>query len=199
VIEFRNVSFHLDKGRRLIQDLNLTVLEGETLVLLGQSGSGKTTTLKLINRLLDPTSGEVLVEGCATTAWDPIRLRRGIGYVIQEIGLFPHFTVERNVGLVPALEGWEPKRLRAQHERVGRRLFPVGPVRVRSDRGVRRREPCEEGEVVLREGRRGHGRGRRRGASREDHRGEHGEEAGTHAGRASGPPLVPVARAPRTP
>ncbi len=118
MIEFRNVSFHLDNGRRLIQDLNLTVLEGETLVLLGQSGSGKTTTLKLINRLLEPTSGEVLVEGCATTAWDPIRLRRGIGYVIQEIGLFPHFTVARNVGLVPALEGWEPERLRARVEEL---------------------------------------------------------------------------------
>jgi len=118
VIEFRSVSFHLDNGRRLIQDLNLTVLEGETLVLLGQSGSGKTTTLKLINRLLEPTSGEVLVKGCATTAWDPIRLRRGIGYVIQEIGLFPHFTVARNVGLVPALEGWEPERLRARVEEL---------------------------------------------------------------------------------
>jgi osmoprotectant transport system ATP-binding protein len=118
VIEFRNVSFHLDNGRRLIRDLNLTVLEGETLVLLGQSGSGKTTTLKLINRLLQPTSGEILVQGCATTAWDPIRLRRGIGYVIQEIGLFPHFTVARNVGLVPALEGWEPERLRARVEEL---------------------------------------------------------------------------------
>jgi len=118
VIEFRSVSFHLDNGRRLIQDLNLTVLEGETLVLLGQSGSGKTTTLKLINRLLEPTSGEVLVKSCATTAWDPIRLRRGIGYVIQEIGLFPHFTVARNVGLVPALEGWEPERLRARVEEL---------------------------------------------------------------------------------
>ena len=118
VIEFRNVSFHLENGRELIQDLNLTVLEGETLILLGQSGSGKTTTLKLINRLLEPTSGEVLVGGRATTAWDPIQLRRRIGYVIQEIGLFPHFTVERNVGLVPALEGWEPERLRARVEEL---------------------------------------------------------------------------------
>lgn len=82
--------------------------------MLGRSGSGKTTTLKLINRLLVPTEGEVLVEGRATTAWDPIRLRRGIGYVIQEVGLFPHFTVERNVGLVPALEGWEADCIHAR-------------------------------------------------------------------------------------
>ena len=118
MIEFRNVSFHLDKGRRLIQDLKLTVLEGETLVLLGQSGSGKATQAQPDKRLPGPTSGEGLGEGCATTAWDPIRLRRGIGYVIQEIGLFPHFTVERNVGLVPALEGWEPERLRARVEEL---------------------------------------------------------------------------------
>jgi osmoprotectant transport system ATP-binding protein len=123
VIEFREVSFQLDNGRRLIQALNLEVLEGETLVLLGQSGSGKTTTLKLINRLIEPTSGEVLVEGRPTTAWDPIQLRRRIGYVIQEIGLFPHFTVRRNVGLVPGLEGWEPERI---HARVEEMLRLVG-------------------------------------------------------------------------
>jgi osmoprotectant transport system ATP-binding protein len=118
VIEFRNVSFQFDSGRRLIQDLKLEVLEGETLVLLGQSGSGKTTSLKLINRLLEPTSGEVLVEGRPTTAWDPIQLRRRIGYVIQEIGLFPHFTVQRNVGLVPSLEGWEKKRVRTRAQEM---------------------------------------------------------------------------------
>lgn len=123
MIEFREVSFQLDNGRRLIQALNLEVLEGETLVLLGQSGSGKTTTLKLINRLIEPTSGEVLVEGRPTTAWDPIQLRRRIGYVIQEIGLFPHFTVRRNVGLVPGLEGWEPERI---HARVEEMLRLVG-------------------------------------------------------------------------
>jgi osmoprotectant transport system ATP-binding protein len=94
--------------------LNLQIQRGETLVLLGRSGSGKTTTLKLINRLLVPTEGEVLVEGRATTAWDAIRLRRRIGYVIQEVGLFPHFTVERNVGLVPALEGWDADRIHAR-------------------------------------------------------------------------------------
>ena len=94
----------------IIANLNVTVERGETLVLLGESGCGKTTTLKLVNRLLLPTSGEVLVEGVSTSIWDPIRLRRRTGYVIQEAGLFPHFTVEQNVALVPHLEGWDEKR-----------------------------------------------------------------------------------------
>ena len=122
VIEFRDVQFAIN-GRPLVTGLNLTVQPGETLVLLGRSGGGKTTTLKLINRLLEPTSGEVLVQNRATTDWDPIRLRRGIGYVIQETGLFPHFTVERNIGLVPAIEGWAPERIR---ERVYALLRLVG-------------------------------------------------------------------------
>jgi osmoprotectant transport system ATP-binding protein len=95
----------------LVQDVSFRVGQGETLVLLGRSGSGKTTTLKLINRLLEPTAGEVRVAGEATAALDVTRLRRRIGYVIQDIGLFPHFTVERNVGLVPTLEGWPPSRV----------------------------------------------------------------------------------------
>lgn len=122
-IEFRRAGYSLDGGRALIYALSLEVQAGETLVLLGRSGSGKTTTLKLINRLLEPTAGEVLVEGRATTEWDPIRLRRSIGYVIQEVGLFPHFTVERNVGLVPSVEGWTAPRVR---ERVQEMLEVVG-------------------------------------------------------------------------
>jgi len=122
-IEFRDVSYRLDSSRQLLHHLNLVARRGETLVLLGRSGSGKTTTLKLINRLLEPSEGEVLVEDRATTAWDPIRLRRHIGYVIQEIGLFPHFSVERNVGLVPSVEGWPPERIR---ERVRELLLLVG-------------------------------------------------------------------------
>jgi osmoprotectant transport system ATP-binding protein len=113
-IEFRNVSFRLPSGRTLLYDLNLSVNQGETLVLLGRSGCGKTTTLKLINRLLDPTDGQVLVDGKPTTEWDPIRLRRRIGYVIQEVGLFPHFTIEENVGVVPRLEGWEENKINAR-------------------------------------------------------------------------------------
>lgn len=123
VIEFRKVGYSIDSSRSLICDLNLQIQRGQTVVLLGRSGSGKTTTLKLINRLLEPTSGEVLVEGRPTTAWDAIRLRRHIGYVIQEVGLFPHFTVERNVGLLPRLEGWTRDRTR---DRVEELLHLVG-------------------------------------------------------------------------
>src|SRR5215468_11731608 len=114
VIEMRNVAYRFPGGPPLLHDLNLQVHRGETLVLLGRSGSGKTTTLKLINDLVSPTDGEVLVEGRATRDWDQIRLRRGIGYVIQEAGLFPHFTVERNIALVPTIENWEPERIRAR-------------------------------------------------------------------------------------
>jgi osmoprotectant transport system ATP-binding protein len=113
-IEFDDVSFRLPDGRTLLSDLTLQVNRGETLVLLGRSGSGKTTTMKLINRLIDPTEGEVRVEGKSTLAWDPIQLRRRIGYVIQEIGLFPHLTVEENVGVVPRLEGWARDRITAR-------------------------------------------------------------------------------------
>jgi osmoprotectant transport system ATP-binding protein len=122
LVKFHDVSFSLP-GTQIISDLNLTVERGETLVLLGESGCGKTTTLKLVNRLLTPSAGEVLVEGKATTAWDPIVLRRRIGYVIQEGGLFPHFTIARNVGLVPALSGWDQTRIR---ERVRELLTLVG-------------------------------------------------------------------------
>lgn len=123
VIEFRGVSYRPDSEHLLLRQLNLEVRRGETLVLLGRSGSGKTTTLKLINRLLVPSLGEVRVEGRSTLTWDPIRLRRRIGYVIQEVGLFPHFTVERNVGVVPRAEGWPPDQVR---ERVRELLELVG-------------------------------------------------------------------------
>jgi osmoprotectant transport system ATP-binding protein len=123
VIEFRHVSFRTANAHLLLSDLSLSVRRGETLVLLGRSGSGKTTTLKLINRLLEPSAGEVQVEGRSTLAWDPISLRRSIGYVIQDAGLFPHFTVERNVGLAPQLKRWAPEkthaRVRAMLELVG--------------------------------------------------------------------------------
>jgi osmoprotectant transport system ATP-binding protein len=114
VIEFCRVSFRAADAHLLLSDLSLSVRRGETLVLLGRSGSGKTTTLKLINRLLEPSAGEVQVEGRSTLEWDPIRLRRSIGYVIQEAGLFPHFTVERNVGLAPQFERWPPEKIRAR-------------------------------------------------------------------------------------
>ena len=109
-VECCDVTYRLNR-RPLVDKLNFKVLKGEVLVLLGRSGSGKTTTMKLINNLLTPSSGEVIVLGKSTTQWNPIQLRRRIGYVIQEIGLFPHFTVEQNVGLVPKLEGWEGDRI----------------------------------------------------------------------------------------
>jgi osmoprotectant transport system ATP-binding protein len=115
LVEFREVSYSVQGvPTPIISRLNLTVERGETLVLLGESGCGKTTTLKLVNRLLLPTEGKVLVEGRATVEWDAISLRRRTGYVIQEGGLFPHFTVERNVALVPNLENWEDERVRAR-------------------------------------------------------------------------------------
>jgi osmoprotectant transport system ATP-binding protein len=111
LVQFRHVSFAINGSRNIIDNLSLDVCRGETLVLLGESGCGKTTTLRLVNRLLTPTSGEVVVEGKATTAWDVIQLRRRTGYVIQDAGLFPHFTVSENVALVPALERWERGRI----------------------------------------------------------------------------------------
>ncbi|SRR5579884_33066 len=106
-VEFREVSYVVD-GRRILSGIHFAVEPGETLVLLGRSGSGKSTILKMINGTLFPTQGHVLVDSRATRDWNPIRLKRRTGYVIQEIGLFPHFTVGENVGLVPKLEGWKP-------------------------------------------------------------------------------------------
>src|SRR5438876_6276156 len=123
VIQFQNVSYCLENGLELLHNLTLEVERGETLVLLGRSGSGKTTTLKLINHLLSPSAGEVLVDGRSIRDWDLIRLRRMIGYVIQEVGLFPHFTVERNIALVPQLERWPAERI---SQRVQELLRLVG-------------------------------------------------------------------------
>lgn len=123
VIEFRDVVYLLPNGEKLLTGLNLQVQRGETLVLLGRSGSGKTTTLKLINRLLSPSSGAVCVNGASVAESDVIRLRRSIGYVIQDVGLFPHFTVEKNIGLVPRIEGWSAERIRG---RVAELLQMIG-------------------------------------------------------------------------
>jgi osmoprotectant transport system ATP-binding protein len=113
VIEFRDVCYRIDQAE-ILSGLNLQVAQGETLVLLGRSGSGKTTSLKLVNRLLTPASGEIRVNGVANGQVDVIRLRRQIGYVIQDVGLLPHFTVERNIGLVPRIEGWDSGKIRTR-------------------------------------------------------------------------------------
>jgi osmoprotectant transport system ATP-binding protein len=127
IIEFHNVSYRLrgvdGRPQYLLEDVSFTVARGETLVLLGRSGAGKTTALKLINRLLEPSEGEVRVEGRSTLDWDAIALRRRIGYVIQETGLFPHYTVEQNVAMVPRLERWPPARVA---QRVNELLGLVG-------------------------------------------------------------------------
>jgi osmoprotectant transport system ATP-binding protein len=112
-VEFRQVTYRIG-GNLVLDNLSFRIEPGETLVLLGRSGSGKTTALKMVNGLLFPSTGEVLVDGRPTSGWDLIALRRGIGYVIQEVGLFPHFTIAQNVGLVPRLKGWPAERIRTR-------------------------------------------------------------------------------------
>jgi osmoprotectant transport system ATP-binding protein len=124
-IEFEDVTYGINGivQHTIVKNIRFSVAGGETLVLLGRSGSGKTTLLKLVNRMLVPTSGQVVVRGRPTVEWDPIQLRRGTGYVIQESGLFPHFTVAENVALVPSLEKWDAARIAA---RVDELLTLVG-------------------------------------------------------------------------
>jgi osmoprotectant transport system ATP-binding protein len=122
LVEFRDVGYQI-AGKTILSHISFAVEAGETLVLLGRSGSGKTTALKMTNGMVFPTSGQVLVEGSPTVEWDPIRLKQRIGYVIQEVGLFPHFTVAENVGLVPKLEGWSRPDI---ERRVDEMLRKVG-------------------------------------------------------------------------
>jgi len=122
IVAFRDVWYRVS-NRDVLRGLDFEVAAGETLALVGPSGSGKTTAVKMVNGLVFPTRGEVLVEGRSTTAWDLIRLRRRVGYVIQEVGLFPHWTVARNAGLVPRLEGASPAVV---EERVRQLLAEVG-------------------------------------------------------------------------
>lgn len=113
VIEFLNVEYE-SSGRTILCALNLAINRGEILVLLGRSGSGKTTALKLVNRLLTLSRGEIRVDSRDIKAWDVIKLRRHIGYAIQDVGLFPHYTVERNIGLILALERWDKDKIHAR-------------------------------------------------------------------------------------
>ena len=121
-VEFDHVSYRID-GRDILRDIDLQLDHDETLVLLGRSGSGKTTLLRMVNALLTPTSGDVRFDGKSVASSDEIALRRRIGYVIQDGGLFPHISVARNVGLVPELEGWPQEKIDA---RVAELLSAVG-------------------------------------------------------------------------
>lgn len=121
-IEFDRVSYTVN-GTAILHEVSLRAEPGETVVLLGRSGAGKSTALRMVNGLIQPSAGRVLVNGVATTAQDSVRLKRSCGYVIQEIGLFPHLTIGQNVGLVPRLEGWPPARIA---ERTGELLTQVG-------------------------------------------------------------------------
>ncbi len=122
-VAFDGVVVRVPSGRTLLDGFTLDVAPGESVALVGPSGGGKTTALKLVNALRRPTAGTVCVDGRPTTEWDPIALRRQTGYVIQEVGLFPHLTVAENVATVPEISGWEPARTRA---RVDELLALVG-------------------------------------------------------------------------
>jgi osmoprotectant transport system ATP-binding protein len=123
MVQFENVGFSYPNGGSIVDGFTLSVEPGEVVVLVGRSGAGKSTILKLVNRVILPRSGVVRVEGRDTREWHSIKLRRRIGYVLQEIGLFPHMTIEENVGLVPRLEDWPADRIRA---RVAELLDLVG-------------------------------------------------------------------------
>ena len=126
LLEVRGLCYELPGHKALVGDVSFSVAAGETLVLLGRSGAGKSTTLKLINRLLEPTAGAVFVSGSAAASEDVTRLRRRIGYVIQEVGLFPHLTVARNIGLLARLERWPEARI-AQRVRELLELVGLDP------------------------------------------------------------------------
>lgn len=114
IVSFQNVEFRHAGGAAVVRDLSLDCAPGEVIAIVGRSGAGKSTLLKLVNRLFLPSAGQVVVQGKDTAAWDPVRLRRSIGYVLQDAALFPHLTVEENVGVVPQLEGWTPERIAAR-------------------------------------------------------------------------------------
>jgi osmoprotectant transport system ATP-binding protein len=111
LLNLKNISKSFN-GTIAVANLSFRVQKGETLCLIGQSGCGKSTTLKMINRLLEPDSGSIIIDGKDISTKDPVKLRREIGYVSQEGGLFPHWTVQKNIGLVPRLEGWSPEKIK---------------------------------------------------------------------------------------
>jgi len=128
-VEFRHVTKRYSpSGPAAVDDLSLTVRPGEVVVMVGPSGCGKTTTLKLVNRLVEPTAGQILVDGGDVATVDRVALRRSIGYVIQQVGLFPHLTIAENVAVVPGLLGWDAPRRRGRTEEL-LRLVGLDPAR----------------------------------------------------------------------
>ncbi|GAK14289.1 L-proline glycine betaine ABC transport system permease protein ProV [Geomicrobium sp. JCM 19039] len=110
MIEFKNVSKTYADGFQALKNINLKIEEGELIALIGPSGCGKTTTMRMINRLIDPSEGEILIDGENIKKKDPVQLRRNSGYVIQQIGLLPHMTIQDNISIVPKLKKWEKQR-----------------------------------------------------------------------------------------
>ena len=143
MIQLQDLAKRYPDGTSAVHDLSLEVPLGEVTMLVGPSGCGKTTTLKMINRLIEPTSGRIILDGTDVTHADPVKLRRNIGYVIQNVGLFPHRTIAQNIATVPGLVGWNKKRTRGAGDRA------AGARRARS----RRRSPsgtqvsCPAGSV----------------------------------------------------
>jgi osmoprotectant transport system ATP-binding protein len=129
-IVLRDVYLARGAAGHVLRGVDLVIAQGETIALVGRSGAGKSTLLKLINGLLRPDQGTVTVEGIETSKWDPYALRRRIGYVLQEVGLFPHLTVADNVAIVPSLLGWEPGAAAARVEEV-LRLVGLDPATYR--------------------------------------------------------------------
>ena len=110
MIKFENVTKMYDGGFQAVKSVNFEIQKGELLVLIGPSGSGKSTTMKMINRIIPHTSGKITINGKDVNSYNAAELRRNIGYVIQQIGLFPHYTIEKNIAIVPQLKGWDDKR-----------------------------------------------------------------------------------------
>ena len=118
MLKFENVSKVYEGGFQAVKSVNFEILEGELLVLIGPSGSGKSTTMKMINRIIPHTSGTISINGKDVKSYNPAELRRSIGYVIQQIGLFPHYTIEKNIAIVPQLKGWKEEDINARVEEL---------------------------------------------------------------------------------
>ncbi len=118
MLKFENVSKVYDGGFRAVDSVNFEIQEGELLVLIGPSGSGKSTTMKMINRIIPHTSGTISINGKDVKSYNAAELRRSIGYVIQQIGLFPHYTIEKNIAIVPQLKGWKEETIKARVEEL---------------------------------------------------------------------------------